>query len=34
VTDVVLFACVVGVVMLGLGVDIGAVIVWLRRRWL
>ena len=34
VTDVVLFACVVGVVMLGLGVDIGAVIVWLHRRWL
>jgi hypothetical protein len=34
VTDVVLFACVVGVVMLGLGVDVGAVIVWLRRRWL
>jgi len=34
VTDVVLFACVVGVVMLGLGVDIGTVIVWLRRRWL
>ena len=34
VTDVVLFACVVGVVMLGLGVDIGTVIVWLHRRWL
>jgi hypothetical protein len=34
VTDVVLFAFVVGVVMLGLGVDVGAVIVWLRRRWL
>jgi hypothetical protein len=34
VIDVVLFACVVGVVMLGLGVDIWTVIVWLRRRWL
>ena len=33
VTDVVLFACVIGVVMLGLGVNIGMVIVWLRRRW-
>ena len=33
VIDVVLFACVIGVVMLGLGVNIGMVIVWLRRRW-
>ena len=33
VIDVVLFACVIGVVMLGLGVDVGMAIVWLRRRW-
>ena len=33
VIDVVLYACVIGVVMLGLGVDVGMAIVWLRRRW-
>jgi hypothetical protein len=32
-TDALLFVLVLGVVMLALGVDLGALIGWLRRRW-
>jgi hypothetical protein len=32
-TDVLLFICVVGVVALALGLDVAAVVGWLRGRW-
>jgi hypothetical protein len=32
-TDVLLFICVVGVLALALGCDIGALTLWLRSRW-
>jgi hypothetical protein len=31
--DAVLFVCVIGAVVLAVGVDVGMLIVWLRRRW-
>jgi hypothetical protein len=31
--DVFLFVFVTGVFVLALGVDVAAVVVWLRRRW-
>jgi hypothetical protein len=31
--DALLFVLVAGAILLALGVDIGMVIVWLRRRW-
>jgi hypothetical protein len=33
VTDVLLFVLVTGAVLLALGVELAAVIGWLRRRW-
>jgi hypothetical protein len=33
VTDILLFAFVVGVVVLAAGIDVAAVIGWVRRRW-
>jgi len=32
-TDVLLFIIVVGVLALALGVDVAALVAWLRRRW-
>jgi hypothetical protein len=32
-TDAFLFVLVTGVLVLAIGVDIGAAIAWLRRRW-
>jgi hypothetical protein len=32
-TDVVLLIIVVGMIILALGVNVGVVIGWLRRRW-
>jgi hypothetical protein len=32
-TDALLFVLVLGAVLLALGVDVAAVIAWLRRRW-
>jgi len=33
VTDVLLFVLIVGVLVLALGVDLAALLEWLRRRW-
>jgi len=32
-TDALLLVCVVGVLLIAVGTDIGAVIAWLRGRW-
>jgi hypothetical protein len=33
VTDAVLMFCVIGVLVLALGVDLAAAVMWLKRRW-
>jgi hypothetical protein len=33
VTDVLLMLCVLGVLVLALGIDVAAVLAWLRGRW-